>query len=112
MPICVLYTNMKRSELDKNIEERMARCISETLDKPLEIVFVSLFAETPSFCAGSRDPSMICQIHSKKVFDDPNKVSGYYPKFFETLKETTKLPGNRIIVELFSVPETHAEIGN
>lgn len=38
---------------------------------------------------------MICQIHAKKAFEDEKNVDGLYSKIFETLKETTKMPGKR-----------------
>jgi hypothetical protein len=37
MPICLLYTNLKRSDIDVNLEEKVARCISETLNRPFEV---------------------------------------------------------------------------
>ena len=63
----------------------------------LQHVFVTLIAETPSFCAGSREPSMICQVQSKEVFADQSKIAAYYPKFFEVLKQATNIPGNRFV---------------
>ncbi|XP_060571971.1 D-dopachrome decarboxylase-like [Ruditapes philippinarum] len=111
MPICLLYTNLKRSDIDVNLEENVARCISETLNRPFEHVFVTLIAETPSFCAGSREPSMVCQVQSKEVFEDPSKISGYYPKFFEILKQATNIPGNRIVLSFQHVPDANADIG-
>ncbi|XP_045171691.2 uncharacterized protein LOC123533841 [Mercenaria mercenaria] len=112
MPLCLVYTNMKRTDLDEKFEERMAKCIAEVTQLPLEYIYVTIHPESPTFCAGSRDPAMWCQIHCKKIFQDTANLQEYYKKFFETLKETTKLPGNRIVVELFDVPVALAQLGN
>ena len=58
-------------------------------------VFVNLVSETSAFCAGSRDPYVFCQIYNKEAFDDPTKVSQYYPKFSAVLKDKTGVPGDR-----------------
>jgi hypothetical protein len=45
-------------------------------------------------------------VQSKEVFEDPSKISGYYPKFFEILKQATNIPGNRFV--LYNLYETLA----
>lgn len=60
-----------------------------------QVVFVLLQAELPAFCAGSREPSMICEVHAKEAFDDEKNLDGIYSKMFSTLKETTRMPGKR-----------------
>jgi hypothetical protein len=37
MPLCLIYTNMKRGDLSDDFEERVAKCIAETAQFPLEV---------------------------------------------------------------------------
>ncbi|KAL4224100.1 hypothetical protein ACF0H5_017554 [Mactra antiquata] len=112
MPLCFINTNLKRSELADDIEERLAKTISDMLDVPLEWVFAVARCELPAYLAGSREPGILCQVHAKKLFNNEELAKKCFPILFPLLKETTKVPGNRIVIELVPVQETYADIGS
>ncbi|KAL4235987.1 hypothetical protein ACF0H5_004375 [Mactra antiquata] len=112
MPLCHLHTNMKRGELPEDIEESMAKLMVTVLGTRLQHVFVMTHYDLPAYFAGSREPGIVCQLYGMKYFDDKDVVKQYYPNFFEFLKEYTKLPGNRIVIQITPVAENYADLGS
>ncbi|XP_060607179.1 uncharacterized protein LOC132759429 [Ruditapes philippinarum] len=103
---------MKRGDLSDDFEERVAKCIAETAQFPLEFCFVTTHTDMRSFCASSKDPAMICQLNSMYIFNDEANFDKYYTSLFTVLKETTRLPGKRILVELVACPDKMAKLGD
>ena len=48
MPLCLINTNIKREDLANDFEERVAKCIAETAQFPLEVSL--LFYDILSCC--------------------------------------------------------------
>ncbi|KAL4224101.1 hypothetical protein ACF0H5_017555 [Mactra antiquata] len=112
MPLCLFFTNLKRSDLPEDLEERMAKTVSDVLNQPVEWVFCMSHCDMPAFLAGSRDPGMVCQIHAKVIFNNEALAKESFPKLFPVLKEATKIPGDRIIIEFIPVEDPYAAIGS
>lgn len=113
MPLCFIYTNMKRSELAENIEERLARGIALATNSSFAYQFVTLHVNSSSFMAGSHEPAIICQIYSATIkFDEDSVIKEYHRKLFDLLRELTGLRKNRILVEMLKVPSAMARIGS
>lgn len=97
MPICHLFTNRKESELKEGIEERIAKVVADTLEKPIERVVVVVTPGARVFRQNSTEPACTFNVQSIGVFDKERNPK-YSPALFKALQDELDLPKERCVL--------------
>ncbi|XP_067672261.1 D-dopachrome decarboxylase-like [Haliotis asinina] len=98
MPMCVLYTNLKDSDIPPQLETRLAELIAKVLDRPMEYLNVVVLPGMRQFRLHNTDPACFLQITCIDAFDKDRNPT-YTPPILDFLKTNLKLQAERIVIQ-------------
>ncbi|XP_046558246.1 uncharacterized protein LOC124267378 [Haliotis rubra] len=107
MPMCVLYTNLKDTDIPPQLETRLAELIAKVLDRPMEVGHmltqpqidgpVLISTQLRQFRLHNTDPACFLQITCIGAFDKDRNPT-YKAPILDFLKTNLKLQAERSVV--------------
>ncbi|XP_067664975.1 D-dopachrome decarboxylase-like [Haliotis asinina] len=102
MPLCLMYTNLKDSQVPNGLEVTLAETIAKTLGKPMQTMTVTIQTGLRMYRLESRDPTCFLQIHSIDVFDK-DRNPAYTQPILDFLKNALHVEGSRIVIQYLPI---------
>ncbi|XP_046339041.2 D-dopachrome decarboxylase-B-like [Haliotis rufescens] len=102
MPLCLLYTNLKDTEVPGDLEVTLAETIAKALGKPMQKMNVTIQSGLRMYRLESTAPTCFLQIHSIDVFDKERNPT-YTQPIIDVLKNALNIDGNRIVIQYLPI---------
>jgi hypothetical protein len=105
LPVCTVQTNLGSATVPSDFMTGLAKVIARTLNKPEELISVSMTTNVTMVRAGSDSGTAVVEIWSIGVFDTERNKQ-YTSDLYTYLTTSLRLPADRIVL-LFHPLQPH-----